>query len=97
MKDLILLSAELQITKHTLLLPIPLKYNFGMLDNEQENLYKEASQYFGLKGAKRRWGVINNPPCPYCDSLNVVKNSIVKNTQRFRCKDCKKYFSRKLG
>lgn len=32
--------------------------------------------------------MVNNPPCPICDSLNISKNGIVKEKQRFKCKAC---------
>ncbi|MDO5616649.1 MAG: helix-turn-helix domain-containing protein [Cruoricaptor ignavus] len=36
--------------------------------------------------------------CPKCQSDNIVKSGIVKERQRFLCKDCKYYFTvKKLG
>lgn len=38
------------------------------------------------------------PKCPKCESENFSKAGIVKNRQRFRCKDCGYYFTvSKLG
>ena len=34
--------------------------------------------------------------CPYCQSSNLQKNGkSITGTQRWRCKECKKYFQRK--
>ena len=36
--------------------------------------------------------------CPKCQQHNVVKSGIVKERQRFRCRDCNYYFTvKKLG
>lgn len=36
--------------------------------------------------------------CPKCQNSNIVKSGIVKERQRFLCKDCKYYFTvKKLG
>lgn len=36
--------------------------------------------------------------CPKCQNQNVVKSGIIKNRQRFLCKDCNYYFTvKKLG
>lgn len=37
-------------------------------------------------------------PCPKCQNSNVVKSGIIKDRQRFLCKDCNYYFTvKKLG
>ena len=36
--------------------------------------------------------------CPKCQQQNVIKSGIVKERQRFRCRDCNYYFTvKKLG
>ena len=36
--------------------------------------------------------------CPKCQQKNVIKSGIVKERQRFRCRDCNYYFTvKKLG
>lgn len=36
--------------------------------------------------------------CPKCQKQNIVKSGIIKERQRFLCKDCKYYFTvKKLG
>jgi len=41
---------------------------------------------------------MNAPVCPQCQSNQVVKNGIVKQRQRFRCKQCSYFFTvSKLG
>lgn len=38
------------------------------------------------------------PSCPQCDSNNISRNGIVKEKQRFKCKDCSYNFTvEKLG
>lgn len=36
---------------------------------------------------------MENQSCPKCKSNNRVKSGIVKNRQRYRCKDCNYYYS----
>ncbi|MFN3850590.1 MAG: hypothetical protein ACK4NY_14240 [Spirosomataceae bacterium] len=31
---------------------------------------------------------MNNPSCPQCDSTNISRNGIIKERQRFKCKEC---------
>lgn len=35
--------------------------------------------------------------CPYCNSIEIIKNGLVKEVQRFRCKSCKKNFNSFTG
>lgn len=38
------------------------------------------------------------PNCPKCQQTNIVKSGIVKERQRFLCKDCRYFYTvRKLG
>lgn len=36
---------------------------------------------------------MNTPQCPQCDSRNVSRNGIIKERQRFKCKDCNYNFT----
>ena len=36
---------------------------------------------------------MQNPSCPRCQSRTVVKSGVVKDRQRFHCKDCSYYFT----
>lgn len=39
-----------------------------------------------------------NPKCPKCAKSNVVKSGIIKDRQRFKCKDCHYFFTvQKIG
>ena len=41
---------------------------------------------------------MNPEKCPKCESEHIVKSGIVKDRQRFKCKDCNYYFTvQKLG
>ena len=41
---------------------------------------------------------MKNPNCPKCDSQNITKSGIIKEKQRFKCKECSYYFTvEKLG
>ena len=41
---------------------------------------------------------MKHPKCPRCDSENLVKSGVVKDRQRFKCKNCNYYFTvSKLG
>ena len=41
---------------------------------------------------------MQRPPCPKCDSKNIAKSGIVKDKQRYQCKECKYYFTvHKIG
>lgn len=41
---------------------------------------------------------MDSEKCPKCEGENVVKSGIVKDRQRFKCKDCGYYFTvQKLG
>ncbi len=36
---------------------------------------------------------MQNPPCPKCHSRAIVKSGVVKQRQRYHCKDCRYYFT----
>lgn len=46
--------------------------------------------------------VKDNPECPYCKSVDTVKRGIRdiistgEKTQRYKCNDCKKLYSKKI-
>jgi transposase-like protein len=41
---------------------------------------------------------MNLPNCPQCDSNNISRNGIIKERQRFKCKDCSYNFTvEKMG
>jgi transposase-like protein len=38
------------------------------------------------------------PPCPKCDSQNISRNGVIKEKQRYKCKDCAYTFTvEKMG
>ena len=41
---------------------------------------------------------MNKPSCPRCQSQTITKSGIIKNRQRYHCKDCSYHFTvEKLG
>ncbi|MEM9389702.1 MAG: helix-turn-helix domain-containing protein [Bacteroidota bacterium] len=41
---------------------------------------------------------MHKPPCPKCNSTDVIKSGVIKNRQRFKCKNCHYFFTvNKLG
>lgn len=36
---------------------------------------------------------MKDPQCPKCDSESVVKSGVIKDRQRFKCKNCNYYFT----